>query len=164
MLISTEILRQQVAYTTWATGRLLEAASQLTEDELVRDFHTADQSVEGTLAHIFRANLLWLPRLQGVASPPLVTEGQTLAVLQAEWPVLQARWTEWIGKLDNTAAETEIFYTDSKGNYWRQPLWQLLLHVVNHDTHHRGQVTGFLRALGYTPPGLDLVAYYRSQM
>jgi uncharacterized damage-inducible protein DinB len=55
-----------------------------------------------------------------------------------------------------------VDYKDSKGNPYRQPLWQLILHVVNHGTHHRGQASGFLRALGHTPPVLDLVAYYRT--
>jgi len=44
----------------------------------------------------------------------------------------------------------------------RTPLWQILLHVVNHATHHRGQVSGFLRAMGHTPPPLDLIAFYRT--
>jgi uncharacterized damage-inducible protein DinB len=49
-----------------------------------------------------------------------------------------------------------------RGNPWRQPLGQLVLHVVNHGTHHRGQVSGFLRAMGHVPPKLDLVSYYRN--
>ena len=47
------------------------------------------------------------------------------------------------------------------GNRFNQPVWQLVLHVVNHGTHHRGQVSGFLRAMGHKPPKLDLVSYYR---
>jgi uncharacterized damage-inducible protein DinB len=39
-------------------------------------------------------------------------------------------------------------------------LW--LKRVVNHGTHHRGMVSGFLRAMGHTPPPLDLIAYYRA--
>jgi hypothetical protein len=52
-------------------------------------------------------------------------------------------------------------YQDLNGNPWRQPLWQLVLHVVNHSTHHRGQVAGFLRTLGRVPPPLDITVYYR---
>jgi uncharacterized damage-inducible protein DinB len=41
-------------------------------------------------------------------------------------------------------------------------LWKIVLHVVNHGTHHRGQASGFLRAMGHVPPPLDLIAYYRT--
>jgi uncharacterized damage-inducible protein DinB len=42
-----------------------------------------------------------------------------------------------------------------------EPDWKLVFHVVNHATHHRGQVAGFLRTMGRVPPPLDLIAYYR---
>jgi uncharacterized damage-inducible protein DinB len=164
MTISTEILRHHVAYTAWATARLMEAVSQLSEEELTRDFETADKSVLGTLAHIYGSDRIWLARLEGTPSPALVTdEDRNLTVLKRDWPLLHARWGEWVSRLDEKAPEAEVSYSDTKGRPWRQPLWQLILHVVNHDTHHRGQVAGFVRALGYTPPPLDLVAYYRSE-
>jgi uncharacterized damage-inducible protein DinB len=55
-----------------------------------------------------------------------------------------------------------ISYQDTKGRSYSQPVWQILLHLVNHGTHHRGQVSGFLRAMGGTPPPLDMIAYYRT--
>ena len=57
--------------------------------------------------------------------------------------------------------EERLSYTDLKGNPWVSPIWQIVLHVVNHGTHHRGQVAGFLRSMGHAPPPLDLIAYYR---
>jgi uncharacterized damage-inducible protein DinB len=42
------------------------------------------------------------------------------------------------------------------------PLWQMVQHVVNHGSYHRGQVTTMLRQLGSKPPkSLDMIAYYR---
>jgi len=55
-----------------------------------------------------------------------------------------------------------IEYKDMKGRPYSQPVWQILLHLVNHGTHHRGQVSGFLRAMDKTPAPLDLIAYYRA--
>jgi uncharacterized damage-inducible protein DinB len=54
-----------------------------------------------------------------------------------------------------------IHYQDMKGNSYTSTLWEIVLHVVNHATHHRGQVAGFLRTLGHTPPPLDLIRFYR---
>ncbi|MCU1258189.1 MAG: DinB family protein, partial [Bryobacterales bacterium] len=81
--------------------------------------------------------------------------------LQNEWPGLQDRWTTYCSGFNDDSVNNLISYTSLNGQHFTQPLWQLLLHIVNHATHHRGQASGFLRALGKAPQPLDLVAYYR---
>jgi uncharacterized damage-inducible protein DinB len=61
---------------------------------------------------------------------------------------------------DADVAEKKISFEDMRGNPFTKPVWQIVLHVVNHGTHHRGQVSGFLRAMGHTRPPLDLMEYY----
>jgi len=118
--------------------------------------------VLGTLVHTFAGDRVWLARFQKTPRPGYSTEADYhLAVLQTEWPALHIRWSEWADGLTDQQIRANLDYKDMKGNPWSQPLWQLVLHVVNHGTHHRGQVSGFLRALGHTPPPLDLVVYYR---
>ena len=163
MSISPEVLRPHWEYCVWATTRLLVAADQLFPEELTRDFKTADRSVLGTLIHLFRSEKLWLARFRRQAAPTtLAGETQPLSELQAEWPRLQEEWRQFLSGLSDSSAL--LTYTDLKGNEWTQPYWQLMLHVVNHGTHHRGQVSGFIRAMGHVPPTLDLVAYYRQQV
>ena len=161
MILSAELLRSQIGYTAWASGLLVEAAGRLTPEELTRDFGTADKSVLGTLVHIFGADRLWLARIKGESANQFLTDADyRLAVLQNEWPVLYGQWKEWVWGLTDESTQAELSYQDMRGNPWRAPLGQLVLHVVNHGTHHRGQVSGFLRTMGYTPPKLDLVYYY----
>jgi uncharacterized damage-inducible protein DinB len=83
--------------------------------------------------------------------------------LQNGWPALMERWKAWAAGLTDEQARAEIAYSEMKGRPWKQPLWQLVLHVVNHGTHHRGQVSGFLRSLGHPPPTLDLVYFCREK-
>jgi uncharacterized damage-inducible protein DinB len=71
---------------------------------------------------------------------------------------------QWTCELTDEAAQANFTYQDLKGKSWTQPIWQVVLHVVNHGTHHRGQVSGFLRILGHTPPRLDLIEYYRAKI
>ena len=164
MVVSAEVLRSHIGYTAWASGLLVQAAGGLTQDELTRDFGTADKSVLGTLVHVFGADRLWLARLKGDSANKYLTEADYhLSVLQNDWPALYRRWTEWADGLTDETAGAEVSYSDMRGNPWRQPLGQLVLHVVNHGTHHRGQVSGFLRTMGYAPPKLDLVVYYRDR-
>jgi uncharacterized damage-inducible protein DinB len=157
-----DIVRSHLDYTAWASQRLLDAAAQLTPEELTRDFGTADRSVLGTLAHIFAADRVWLARF--TAAPPSVfisDADRDLGALQRNWPTLFDRWKLWVAGLDEEQLQAPFAYSDLKGNQWIQPLWQLTFHVVNHGTHHRGQVSGFLRGLGHTPPPVDLHFYYR---
>ena len=163
MTVTADTLRLHLAYTRWATGRLLDAAGKLSLEEQTRDFGTADKSVIGSLAHNFGADRIWIDRVQKVPAKGFLTdEEKTLAFLTAEWPKLYDRWDRWAEDLTDDNVSSVAQYADLKGNKWTTPLWQIILHVVNHGTHHRGQVAGFLRSMGHTPPPLDLIAYYRS--
>jgi uncharacterized damage-inducible protein DinB len=158
-------LRTHINYTEWASQRLVEAASRLNPAELTRDFGTADKTVLGTLVHVFAADRAWLGRIQG--NPPArfmdPEHDMHLAVLQTEWPPLMGRWKEWAATQTESSLLTPLAYKDSKGNPYVSPPWQIIMQVVNHGAHHRGQVSGFLRAMGYVPPPIDLIAYYRQQ-
>ncbi|MCX7604315.1 MAG: DinB family protein [Bryobacteraceae bacterium] len=162
MTAAPEILRFQIDSMIWATARVLDAAAQLTADELARDFATAHRSVIGTLAHIFFADRVWLRRIRGEAPGAGPEQGLPgLPVLRESWAAVHREWQEWASALGPADASAVLSYTDLRGTAWQTPLWQVVLHVVNHGTHHRGQVTGFLRAMGRTPPPLDLIAYCR---
>ena len=158
-MISPDLARMHLAYTEWATARVLSAARELAPEELSREFGTAHRSVIGTLTHVFGADRVWLARLTG--GPQEWPPDYDLAGLTADWNALYARWQAWAAGLDEASISERLAYRDLKGNAWTSPVWQIVLHVVNHGTHHRGQVAGFLRAMGKTPPVLDLIAYYR---
>lgn len=163
MAVTVEAIRTHLDYTAWASRRLVDAANALSSEELTQDFRTADHSVLGTLVHVYAADRVWFGRIQG--NPPArfidPQQDMRLEVLQNDWPVLYKRWQEWAVSRGDDSIRAKISYKDLKGNSHETPLWQIVLHVVNHGTHHRGQVSGFLRALGRTPPPLDLIAYYR---
>ena len=162
MIISADTLRMHLNYTTWASARLLEAAGKLSPEELSRDFGTADKNVVGTLAHIFAADRVWMARIHGEPPAKFITpEDRDLALLNREWPALLQGWKQWAGGLNDQSISQMASYQDLKGNPWTTPYLQIILHVVNHGTHHRGQASGFLRAMGHTPPALDLTWYYR---
>ena len=164
MTVSADVVRNHLEYTAWASKRLVDTAAGLAPEELTRDFQTADHSVVGTLAHIYAADRVWLARVTDAAPGPFITDAdRTLSVLVHDWPALLARWRKWADALTDEGTGGIISYKDLKGNPHKQPLWQIVLHVVNHGTHHRGQVSGFLRTMGYTPPPLDLMAFHRAQ-
>jgi uncharacterized damage-inducible protein DinB len=166
MIMTVDVLQSHLNYTAWASRRLVDAATTLSPQELTRDFSTADHNVLGTLVHVYAADRVWLGRIEG--NPParfiVPEQDMHLAVLQNDWPALLERWKQWGARLTEDSIQRDISYKDTKGNAFVTPVWQIVLHVVNHGTHHRGQVSGFLRAMGHIPPPLDLMAYYKKDL
>jgi uncharacterized damage-inducible protein DinB len=163
MAITTELLRDHLNYTAWASKRLVDAACALNPQELTRDFATADHNVLGTLVHVYAADRIWLGRIEG--GPParflMPEQDMHLAVLTSDWPALSKRWKQRGDLLTEDSILEDISYRSTAGDAFVSPIWQIVLHVVNHGTHHRGLVSGFLRAMGHVPPPLDLIDYYR---
>jgi len=163
MPVSVDTLRLQLDYSAWASQRLLDVAAKLSPEELTRDFKTADKCVLDTLVHVYAADRIWLSRVLAEPRATFVDpEDRDLTLLQSEWPALQQRWKLWLRDFGDGDEARQISYKDLRGNPYTQPVWQIVLHLVNHGTHHRGQVSGFLRAMGHTPPALDLIGYYRT--
>lgn len=163
-MVPAATLTLHLRYSAWASARLVAAAAQLTPAELTHDFQTSEKSIAGTLAHIFAADRVWWHRVNGTVPPQFIDPEKDflLSTLQTDWPALLAQWEQFIAAQHEAALASNIEYNDLKGNPHATPLWQIVLHVVNHATHHRGQVSGMIRALGHTPPPLDLIFYYRS--
>jgi uncharacterized damage-inducible protein DinB len=158
-----DTLRTHLDYSTWASTKLIRAAETLTPDELIRDFATADRTVLGTLVHIFAADRIWLRRVRGQPHIPFLDPARELRLetLQTEWPQILTGWTDVAANWTEDSLNRLVEYRQFSGGEFATPIWQIVLHLVNHATHHRGQAAGFLRAMGHQPPKLDLIFYYR---
>ena len=119
-----------------------------------------------TIAHICDAERIWIGRLknekpQGFQNPERLPN---VAATRKEWTNLEREMHAQLKRLGPEDAERAIEYHDLRGNAQSDPLWQMLQHVVNHGTYHRGQITTMLRLLGAAPPkSMDLIAFYRER-
>lgn len=78
------------------------------------------------------------------------------------WMDLEANLRGYFEPLSEQDIQKVLPYKTLAGLESASPLWQMLQHVVNHASYHRGQVTTLLRQLGAAPPkAMDLIAYYR---
>jgi len=163
MNVSPATLGTHLDYSAWSSARLLEAAGGLTEEELSRDLKVSHQSVIGTLAHVFGADRIWFDRIHGRVRQGLFDPGEDLSLraLGELWPAVSRNWNEWAAALDDSSVQSTASYRTLDGTPYESPLWQIVLHVVNHASYHRGQVSAMLRQLGRVPPATDLIAYYR---
>ena len=158
--------RQLADYHLWARERLLAAVAALTAEQLRRDLGNSFGSVQDTLAHLYGADEVWLSRWCGGAprALPPPTRFADLAALQAAWAKLDPEFVAFVARLDAAGLQRPLTYQAFNGQSATLTYAQMLQHVVNHGSYHRGQVTTMLRQLGAAAPrGMDFVAYLRER-
>ena len=158
---SPEEVSKLFAYNRWANERTLEPVSALTGEEYGRTLGGSFPSVKGTLAHIYAAEWIWLERWQG-RSPrglPAGDEVPTLEELRKKWRAVEDGQREFLRGLSEDRMARAVSYVNVKGETWTYRLEEMLVHLVNHSTYHRGQVATMLRQLGKTPEPTDYLLF-----
>jgi uncharacterized damage-inducible protein DinB len=157
-------LRTMLDYHYWARDRLLDALEPLTPDQLNRDLGSSFKSIRETIVHTYAAEWAWHSRWQGNSPTALLPSDQfpDVAALRRAWSQHEAEMREFLDRMGEDGVSRVFEYKLLNGQAGASPLWQMLQHVVNHASYHRGQVTTMLRQLGATPAKpMDMIAYYR---
>jgi uncharacterized damage-inducible protein DinB len=164
--VDLQDLQNLIDYHFWARDRVLEAVEALTPEQFTRDMGSSFRSIRDTLAHVYFADRAWLLRWQG-QSPTAFPSFETfpdVATLRAAWTDLEARVRSFVDGMDEAGVGIVYEYRFMSGQPAASALWQMLQHVVNHATYHRGQVTTMLRQLGAAPArSVDLITFYRER-
>lgn len=148
-------------YNRWANAKVLDAVSKLTPEQFARDLQSSHRSVRDTLAHILAAEWIWLERWNGVSPNALLDPADfpTVESVRKRLSEVENGCAEFIDGLTDESLGEAITYTNTKGEQWTYPLGQMLQHVVNHSTYHRGQVATMLRQLGAEVNPVDLLVF-----
>lgn len=148
-------------YNIWATQRLSSSLSTISDDDFYRDCGLFFKSISGTLNHLLVGeHYLWFQRFESGNSPQLALNHILHAERQTLLNDLNMRTKNWLYFLDHLKPErlrSDLSYTSTNGQSICLPFSDVLLHVFNHGTHHRGQITASLSAMGYPSPELDLI-------
>lgn len=173
MTIARQVLLTELNYNIWANQILLEACSALSSEELSRPLGGSHISIIRTLRHIYDGECFWVRNLI-TSSIPDVAEMEAagaadqcrpdpeLESLRQSWPSVWSDACEWIAPLSDEDLTLELASTERDGTIIVVPRWQVILHMVNHSTLHRGQIINLFRALGKAAPrNTDLFTYYR---
>lgn len=162
--MTIEDVRLLYDYSSWANHRVLDACARLAQAQLTRNLGSSYPSVRDTLTHIMLVEWLWLERWHGRSpSGPPPGEFPDLASVRARWQEIENELLKFVRALSAPDLERVVTYRNTKGNPFSSPMWQMLQHLVNHGTYHRGQITTLLRQLAATPVATDLIAFYREQ-
>jgi uncharacterized damage-inducible protein DinB len=161
--MTTGEVRELFAYDAWANGRAFDAVSALPEEQQGHSIASSFPSVAGTLAHIVGAEWVWLRRWQGESPSgyPDWVATPMLADLRARLTAVEQERDAFVAGLSEADLGRVVSYRTLSGQAFEDPLNNLMRHVVNHSTYHRGQVATQLRQLGLKPPSTDLIVFQR---
>jgi uncharacterized damage-inducible protein DinB len=158
--ITMETFEELFDYAWWARDRQLEACASLTPEQFLRPLGGSFANLRDTLAHCLGVEWIWLERREGRTPKalPAHSEFPGLEDIRNRWVAVEAGMKRFLAGLDEEKLGAVITCTGTRGNAWKQPLWRFLVHLLNHQSYHRGQVTNYLRRLGVKPPSVDFLA------
>ena len=161
-----EDLGTLLVYHYWARDRLLDALEPLSAEQFTRSLDSSFKSIRDTIVHVFAAELLWYSRWRG-NSPKALLAGETfadVATLRSSWRDLERDVRAFVRELGPDGINRRLEYKHMSGQADSSVFWQMLQHMVNHGSYHRGQVTTMLRQIGAAPAkSTDLITFYRER-
>jgi uncharacterized damage-inducible protein DinB len=165
--MSPEWLAALARYNRWMNDKLYEVSASLSDEARKRDVGAFFKSIHGTLNHLLLGDRIWLARFKGVSPPAgILTLDQELYAdfedLRRERALTDDELSAWVAGLSHEQLAATLSFM-RRGQLQESPLWWSALHVFNHQTHHRGQVTTLLMQQGVDPGATDLVAMLREE-
>lgn len=152
-------------YNYWANERILGRAEEVTAEQIGAPAPFPSGSLIRTLLHILGAEWIWLERWQG-DSPTAVPDASsfpTIDAIRQRWRLEEDRMRAFIAGLSDEDLDRIVAYRTTRGVEDARPLWQLMLHVVNHGTQHRSEAAAMLTGYGRSPGDIDLSLFLRER-
>ncbi len=157
--------QMMAGYGAWANQRLIAASRTLAADAYFLDRGAFFGSIHGTLNHILVGDRIWFGRITGVDSGLTDLGAQLFDTLEGVAAARESedrRISQVIDDMDAAALGGSLTYSPILNpTTLVTPMSQVLTHVFNHATHHRGHVHGLLSQAKIEPPALDLIYYLR---
>ncbi len=162
-----QLLQQYSAYNFWANKIITERIAQLPTDIIHKEMGSSFGSIYKTVVHLMDVESIWWQRLklQEHVEWPGKNFDDNFDNLSRELLVLSLQWSDWV----HTANEvniTHVFgYQNSKKEFFKQPVYEMLLHLFNHQTFHRGQLITMMRQNAIEKiPATDFIVFSRKKL
>ena len=161
-----ELLQQYAAYNTWANQKLCELIATLPEELQTKELASSFSSLHSTILHMWDAGSIWWQRMklqEVIIRPSDNFNGRTVEAVQGL--LNQDRmWEEWLASATGMGLDHVFSYYNTKRELFKQPVYQVVMQVMNHGTYHRGQMVNMLRQLGQQKiPGTDYIVWSRKK-
>lgn len=161
-----ELMQSYASYNYWAGQELSRRLLLLSTEQQEAEMPSSFRSIKATIIHLWDAESIWWQRLklhENIIVPSLSFHPTTAEALNGLLAQSQ-QWKEWVDQASVPQLEHVFAYQNSKKELFKQPVWQMLMHVFNHGTFHRGQIVTMLRQLGEEKiPQTDFIIFTRSR-
>ena len=161
-----ELLQQYAAYNIWANKKLFECINILSDEQIKKDIASSFPSIYKTVAHMWVAEDAWWQRLKLVEQMDMAVmhyDGGFAEMLKKSGQRSE-EWLSWVNKATEVQLTHVFAYQNSKKEQFKQPVYEMLMHLFNHGTYHRGQLVTILRQLGVEKiPATDFVLFGRKR-
>lgn len=159
-----ELLKQMAAYNIWANQKLLDIILNLSEEQQKKEMPSSFKSLYTTVLHMLDAESIWWQRMKLQERILVPSENYNGSMKDLANRLIQQNrvWQDWVNDATESALEHVFQYYNSKKEYFKQPIYQMVQHVFNHDTYHRGQLVNMLRQLSIEKiPQTDFIIWSR---
>jgi len=166
MASEIERFRRLFEYEVWCTPRLLDslkrADAAVKETGLAALVPPLDRAIE-IFCHVQGAKQVWLSRASSLVEFPRDGVFPVWDIERAAREAADADrlWTTFMSGLDEAAIDRIVHYTSTEGVAYASTLADILTHVVNHGSYHRGQIALLVAQTGTKPSATDHVAFAR---
>lgn len=145
--------RRLFRYNDWANQRVL-----ITYEE----HNVADDHLLSLFSHLITIQIIWLNRIKEIPTSPFPTwEKYKLSELRTMTMESSTNWMNYMEEHQMATFEEMIFYKNSEGRRYENTIRDIISHVINHSTYHRGQIARALRERNIEPPVTDYITYIR---
>ena len=161
-MINADYCQTMARYNRWQNRSLYREADGISESERQLDRGAFFGSIQQTLSHILWGDTMWMSRLDGWSPPDArISKGGQFIIdwddLKAARVAADAKIADWAGRItDDELGSDFSWQTSFEKTDMTHPFSLLVVHVFNHQTHHRGQVHAMLTAAGAKPDPTDL--------
>lgn len=162
-----QLLHQYASYNLWANKKISDRIIQLEEAAMDMEVQSSFPSIRKTMLHLWDVESIWWQRLQLAERDiePSQTFKGNMGDLVKELLKTSAGWERWIYATNDVNIMHVFAYHNSKKEHYKQPVYEMLLHLFNHQTYHRGQIVSMFHALSIDKiPATDFILFSRKKL
>ena len=162
-LVDLTEIQRLYDYNSWANERVLESLRSIGQEVFTCNKQASHGSIRGIIAHIAAAEWIWLERWKGSSPVGLLPESEfeTLEIATQRLCKIDHDLRQFTSRLTQADLDGRREYKTTEGKPYSNVLSDMLLHLANHSSYHRGQITTLLRQSGAVPQSTDFILFIR---